>query len=113
MFGTTIAGITGNYGSSYSQLYLPTAIYVNPNGTMYIIDWSNCRVMKWQQGDPLGSVVAGGHGCGSSLTQMDNSYGLFVDNQSNIYISEYQNHRVVKWFPSNTTAGVLVLLFYH
>ncbi|CAF5167972.1 unnamed protein product, partial [Rotaria sp. Silwood1] len=95
--GTTVAGITSNNGGSYSQLYYPTAVYVNPSGTMYIADWSNCRVMKWQVGDPLGYVVAGGNGCGGALTQIYNCYGMFVDNQSNIYIADYQNHRVVKW----------------
>ena len=108
MIGATVGGITSDYGSSYSELYYPTAVYVNPSNTMYILDWTNCRVLKWQLGEPLGSVIAGGHGCGSSLTQIDNSYGLFVDNQSNIYISEYRNHRVVLWTPNNITAGILV-----
>ncbi|CAF1116879.1 unnamed protein product [Rotaria sordida] len=106
--GTTVAGISGSPGSSYSELYYPTSIYVDPSNTMYILDWTYCRVLKWLLGDPLGFVVAGGHGCGGSLTQIDNSYGMFVDNQSNIYISEYRNHRVVKWIPTNTTSGILV-----
>lgn len=108
MFGTTIAGITLDNGGSYSELYYPRSISVASSGSMYILDWQNCRVLRWEQGDPLGSVVAGGHGCGASLTQIDYSYGLFIDNQSNIYISEYNNHRVVKWLSTNTTAGILV-----
>ncbi|CAF2697913.1 unnamed protein product [Rotaria sp. Silwood2] len=108
MFGTTVAGISASLGSSYSHLYYPTSIYVDPSNAMYILDWSNCRVLQWQLGDPLGFVVAGGHGCGGALTQIDNSYGLFVDSQSNIYISDYRNHRVVKWNPTNTTSGFLV-----
>ncbi|CAF4729948.1 unnamed protein product [Rotaria sp. Silwood1] len=106
--GTTVAGITGNNGGSYSQLYWPTAVHVNPSGTMYIADWNNCRIMKWQVGDPLGYVVAGGNGCGGALTQIYNCYGMFVDNQNNIYIADYQNHRVVKWLGTNTTSGILV-----
>ncbi|CAM4949724.1 unnamed protein product [Rotaria socialis] len=108
MFADTVAGITSSAGSSYSQLYYPTSIYVDSNSTMYILDWTNCRILRWALGDPLGSVVAGGNGCGGALTQMDNSYGLFVDNQSNVYISEYRNHRVVKWLASNTTSGILL-----
>ncbi|CAF3803800.1 unnamed protein product [Rotaria magnacalcarata] len=108
MFANTVAGITGSAGSSYSQLYYPTSIYVDSNSTMYISDWTNCRILRWALGDPLGSIVAGGNGCGGALTQIYNSYGLFVDNQHNIYISDYQNHRVVKWFASNTTSGILL-----
>lgn len=108
LYGQTVAGITGNNGGSYSQFYWPTAIYVDSNNTMYIADWQNYRVMKWQLGDPLGFVVAGGNGWGGALSQIYNCYGFFVDNRSNIYISDYRNHRVVKWLSSNTTSGILV-----
>lgn len=110
MFGRTTAGITSSNGGSLSQLSSPTAVYVNPNGVQFIMDWTNCRVMKWTEGEPMGSVIAGGNGCGASLTQIHNSYGMFVDNESSIYISDYRYHRVVQWSPTNLTSGVLVLL---
>ena len=75
---------------------------------MFILDNYNFRVLKWQVGDQLGYVVAGGHGYGSSFTQMGYSYGLFVDDQYNIYIAEQTYHRVTCWFAGNTTAGRLV-----
>ncbi|CAF1082804.1 unnamed protein product [Rotaria sordida] len=106
--GTTVAGITSSAGSSYSQLYYPSDIYVDSNGIMYILDTTNCRILQWIRGQPLGFVIAGGHGCGSALTQIDTSYSMFIDNQYNIYISEYANHRVTLWSPTNTTAGTLI-----
>ncbi|CAF0947181.1 unnamed protein product [Rotaria sordida] len=102
---TTIAGITSNGGSSYSQLNTPSYIYVDSNRIMYILDRGNCRVLRWTPGDPLSYPIAGDHGCGSALTQIDNSYSMFIDNQYNIYISEYANHRVTLWSPTNTSAG--------
>jgi len=78
---------------------------------MYILDTTNCRVLRWAVGDPLGYVVAGGNGAGSALTQFSTSYGMFVDSQFNIYVSDFANHRIVKWFSTNTTSGILVLLF--
>lgn len=111
IYGETVAGITGNNGGSYSQLYWPTGIYVDGNNTMFIHDWQNCRVLKWKLGDPMGYVVAGGNGCGGGANQIYNSYGIFGDGQNNIYISEYRNHRVTKWLSYNTTAGILVLLY--
>ena len=79
---------------------------------MYILDSTNYRVLKWRLGDPLGYVMAGGNGAGSSLTQITTSYAMFVDSQYNIYVSEYSNHRVTKWSPTNTTAGILVFIFF-
>ena len=106
--GTTIAGITSSAGASYSQLNSPTAIFLDGSNPMFILDSSNCRILRWQIGEPMGFPVAGDHGCGSSLTQIDTSYAMFIDQQMNIYISEYANHRVTLWSPSNLTAGVLV-----
>ncbi|CAF4516191.1 unnamed protein product, partial [Rotaria socialis] len=106
--GITVAGSTGSAGSTMSQLYNPFAIYVDTNGTMYILDAYNYRVLRWQLGDPIGFVVAGGHGSGTTLGTIGLSYGLFLDNQYNIYISDTGNNRVVKWVAGNTTAGLLV-----
>ncbi len=101
-------GTTGSSGGDYSQLYYPSAIRINTNGYMYILDKDNYRVLRWKYGDPLGYVVAGGNGAGSSLTQISTSYGMFLDSQSNIYISDSGNARVTLWLSTNTTSGILV-----
>lgn len=78
------------------------------SGTMYILDYNNYRVLRWQLGDPLGYVVAGGRGSGSTFDKIGTSYGLFIDSQYNIYIGETGNNRVTKWAAGNTTASLLV-----
>ncbi len=75
---------------------------------MYILDTNNYRVLKWQFGEPLGYVVAGGNGQGSQLSQIYTSYAMFVDSQGNIYVSDYSLHRVTLWLTTNTTSGILV-----
>lgn len=75
---------------------------------MYILDATNCRVLRWTPGDPLGFSVAGDHGCGATYDKIGLSYSMFIDSNYNIYISEYANHRVTLWSQSNTTAGTLV-----
>lgn len=75
---------------------------------MFILDTYNCRVLQWQVGDPLGTIIINGRGCGSTFDKISRSYGIFVDSQFNIYISEYLNHRVTKWFNGNNTAALLV-----
>lgn len=110
--GTTIAGSSsGAAGSSYSQLNNPSAIYVDTNRAMYILDRTNYRVLKWQYGEPLGYVVAGGAGAGSALNQFSTSYGMFIDQQTNIYISDSANCRVTLWQASNRTSSILVCCF--
>ena len=75
---------------------------------MFILDGSNYRVLRWQKGEPVGIIVAGGNGGGAAFTQIGTSYAMFVDSQYNIYVSENTNHRVTKWFNGNTTTGLLV-----
>lgn len=105
---TTIAGFNLASGSSRSELYYPSAISVTENGTMFILDNYNQRVLRWQAGDQMGVIVAGGNGLGAAYTQMGYSASLFIDSQLNIYLSEYSNHRITLWSAGNTTAGLLV-----
>lgn len=108
MTGQTVAGVNGVASGARSLLYYPTAISVMANGSMYILDTSNYRILKWQVGEPLGYVVAGGAGNGAAFTQIGVSYQLFIDNQFNVYVSESSNHRVTRWSTTNSTWGFLV-----
>lgn len=111
--GTTVAGYSLGSGGSRSELYYPSAIRVTPNSTMFILDRSNHRILKWQDGDTLGYIVAGGNGNGGGFNQIGTSYGIDVDDQFNVYISEQTNHRVTKWFNGNTTISTLVFISFH
>ena len=106
-----MAGVTSSGGSTFSQLNNPTAIFVDSNQVMYILDQINYRVLRWAHGEPLGYVVAGGNGAGSALTQISTSYGMFVDSQYNIYVSDSGNSRVTLWQTRNRTSGILVKTF--
>lgn len=75
---------------------------------MYILDTNNYRVLRWQLGDPMGFVIAGGHGSGTTFDKIGSSYALFIDSQYNVFVSEYSNNRVTKWTAGNTTGSLLV-----
>lgn len=107
--GTTVAGVTSTAGSRRSELNSPFAIRVFSNGSMFILDTGNYRVLKWQVGEPLGYVVAGGNGYGSTFDRFGTCYGFFVDSLFNIYVSDSSFHRVTVWRVSNTTSGQLVI----
>ena len=108
-YGVCVAGFNPSSGTGYSELWNPGGIALDLNGSMYIADTSNYRIMKYLSGQPLGSIVAGGRGSGTTLDKIGTSYAITLDSQSNIYVSEYSNHRVTKWI--NTTAGTLVCIF--
>ncbi len=108
---TTVAGFTLAGGSAYSELNDPTAIFIHPNGTMYIADSANYRVQRWIPDQPLGFTVAGGRGNGVTLDKIGTVNAIHVDNQGNIYVSETSNNRVTLWYAGNTTAGQLVLYY--
>ena len=76
---------------------------------MYILDTSNYRVLRWQFGEPLGYLVAGGSGNGAQVNQIGGSYSIFVDSNSNVYVSESTNHRVTFWSTTNTSYGIVVI----
>ncbi|CAF4359310.1 unnamed protein product [Rotaria sp. Silwood2] len=104
----TLAGYTLTGGNGYSEFNDPSSIFVDLNGTMYIMDTANCRVVKWLPGQPLGFTVAGGHGNGTTLDKIGTSFAIYLDSQSNIYVSDYSNNRVTKWFTGNLVAGIIV-----
>lgn len=109
--GTTIAGNSGVAGSGRSELYNPYAIHVTTNGTMFILDTTNYRILRWSSTEPLGTVVVNGRGSGSTLDKIGVTYAMFVDANLNIFVSESSNHRVTRWTAGNNTAGTLVRSF--
>jgi sugar lactone lactonase YvrE len=73
----------GGSGSNNNQLNQPYGLFVDENGTIYIADYKNHRIMKWYSGATSGIMVAG------------NEY---------MYISEYGNSRITRW-PPNANYG--------
>lgn len=99
--GTTVSGLT---------VTDPTAIHIVNASLFYIVDYTNYRIQRWNNG--VATIVAGGNGAGATLNKMSTSYELYVDNNLNIYISEYGNHRVTLWTAGNTTQGRIVCTFF-
>ena len=73
-------------GNQLNQLNYPTCLFVDEEQAVYVSDYNNHRVMKWNKGSNQGIVVAGGQGKGSALTQLSHPNGLFVDTSGTIYV---------------------------
>lgn len=105
--GTIVAG-SGVCGGALTRLSGNVRyVHVDANGSIYVADYSNSRVVRWTKGSNVSVIVAGNGTSGSTLNQVNYPYGLWVDSNSNVYVAELNNQRVTKWTPG-ATAGVVV-----
>lgn len=106
---TTIAGGNGT-GNSNAQFNLPSGVFVDEKGNIYVADAVNHRIQMFKPGEQTGKTVAGGMGPGNGRDQLNYPTGVYVDIQGNIYVADQNNHRV-QFFPvgttqANTVAGI-------
>ncbi|CAF1056683.1 unnamed protein product [Adineta steineri] len=97
--GQWVAGVKDKDTTEKFSLFMPEDMVVDKNGTIYISDSGNHRVVRWYRGEDDGEVL------------IDNiqSYGIGQDNQGFIYVSEYADGTTTKWnFNDNEFGGEIV-----
>ncbi|CAF1441353.1 unnamed protein product, partial [Adineta steineri] len=96
--GVTIAGYgNGTSGTANNALYKPSGLAIGVDGSLYISDYYNSRVMQIQEGNLTGKIIAGTGISGNGVVQLKNPTGLALDAYSNLYISDDYNYRVMLW----------------
>jgi tripartite motif-containing protein 71 len=106
----------GTQGTGNGQFRSPNEIAVDRQGNLYVAEWGNERVQKFQLANPCPAgttqVVAGvcfvtkwgTHGTGNG--QFIGLFGIAVDSQGNAYTTERANIRVQKFqFANPCPAG--------
>jgi sugar lactone lactonase YvrE len=78
-----------------------------PDGSLFVGEYGNYRVIKLQEGSLMGSIVAGTGVVGSNATQLNTATAIVVDESSNIYVADDYNCRVMLW-RHNSSSGVIV-----
>jgi DNA-binding beta-propeller fold protein YncE len=104
---TIVAGGNG-FGNSLAQLGYANFIFVDKDYSIYVVDQSNHRVMKWIQNAEEGIVVAGGNDNGDNLTQLSDPLGIIVDHLGNVYVTDTYNHRVMRWINGAKEGSIVV-----
>jgi sugar lactone lactonase YvrE len=104
---TIVAGGNGG-GNHLRQLLQPMFIFVDKDYSVYVVDKSNHRVMKWINNAKEGIVIAGGNGVGDELTQLSGPTGVAVDHLGNVYVTDTNNHRVMRWI-NGAKEGTIVV----
>jgi DNA-binding beta-propeller fold protein YncE len=96
--GVTVAGREDRTpGDALDELRGPVGLYAAKDGTLYVADRWNHRVMKYgRNGSRNGTPIGNGRGNGSR--QLNSPVAVVVDEATNaVYISDYENNRVQLW----------------
>lgn len=89
-------GVAGNGSNEFN---LAKGLTYDPiSGTIYIADFYNDRIVSYTMNSRLGTVVAGGNGCGFNPNQLCRPIAVHYDRSSNsLLISNYGSHSLVRW----------------
>lgn len=99
--GITVAGGNG-IGAAANQLIYPLDVYVSQlNGAIYIADYGNNRVQRWDVNATQGVTVAGDPSgvAGVSPVALNGPFAIALDPNSEtfLYVSDYNNNRVLRF----------------
>lgn len=92
-------------GLSASKLNDPLRVYVDKNGTLWVSDYLNNRVLRFDNASSrlsgaaadgvLGQVDFLTSSAGTSSSKLKGPVGVFVDDNGNLWITDRLNHRVL------------------
>ncbi|MCK9282067.1 MAG: GDSL-type esterase/lipase family protein [Melioribacteraceae bacterium] len=94
-------------GTSANQFNNPIGIYIDKNGSMWVGDFTNNRVLRF---DMASYIVSGASAngvlgqpdfvsknAGKDANQISGPCGIYVDDNGTLWVSEFNNHRVTRW----------------
>jgi len=104
LFGIFLFGATVSYGADFIErgqlsppdrpFSQPQAIAIGGDGTVYVIDTGNNRLVAFnQRGRHLKSIG----GFGFEADQFDHPFDIWAGSLINLYISDYNNDRVQRY----------------
>ena len=109
--GMTVAGGYGE-GKALNQLAAPNSFCVDDrNGTVFVADTGNHRIMEWKEGDNTGRLVIGENGQGNRVDQLNGPTQVLLDKGNNcLIICDHGNRRVMRWsLQDGTTHGQVII----
>ncbi|CAF1492590.1 unnamed protein product [Adineta steineri] len=107
--GITVAG--GQQGYQLHQLYLPEAICIDSNKTIFIADIMNERIVAWEYGSNNGTVIASSNTPGSRPAfVLSKPQSVILDKQKNTFIiCDKEKKQVIRWFRENQTNSQILI----
>lgn len=91
--------LLGGYGNGSNQLRNTYGITRDhSHDTIYVGDYVNDRVMRYEKSATSGTVFAGGQGSGLNNSQLNGPIWLLFDSFSNaLFISNIDNNNILRW----------------
>ncbi|CAF3543170.1 unnamed protein product [Rotaria socialis] len=105
--GITVAGLTGLQGNTSYQLMQPKKVFWKRPNILYIADYQNNRVQRYEIGSSSGTTVAGDGSFGSSLNQLYYPSYVTIDSNDEIIVADTYNNRVQLW-STGSTSGIKI-----
>ena len=105
--GVTVAGGNG-IGDSDDQFFLPTSVFVDGSGNLYVADFGNDRIQRFlpnSSRSSKGLTVAGGNGLGAGANQLNRPFGVFGDGSGNLYVADFGNDRIQRFLPNSSRSS--------
>ena len=108
----TTNGATSN--SDLKSFDAPCSVSLDSIGNIYIADYYNNRISKWDDnGNAIGWIGGGSNGWkttndaagGSDYRSFNKPTHAFVDTSDNIYVADQFNSRISKWDSSGNAVG--------
>jgi len=86
------------------QFYQPIDIAQDKNGNIYILEYGNCCIKKF---DPEGSYLATIGQKGKGPGEMENPMAFAINQDSEIYVLDFRNTRIQKFSPKGEEGGTI------
>ena len=95
--GRIVAGGHGQGEAAY-QLQLPSGLDIHDDGTLFIADTENHRIVRWKPKATQGKIIVGDEGQGNRIDQLNGPVAVLIDRVNNcLIVSEEGNRRVMQW----------------
>ncbi len=91
--------MTGGQGSgnNFTKFSHARGVIVDLLGKVYVVDYSNHRLIRWYNVVIQGSVAIGGNGQGTQPNQLNNPEGLSFNRHGNLYAADRINNRIQRF----------------
>jgi sugar lactone lactonase YvrE len=110
--GKTVAG-SNEAGDALNQLNSAYGVFVDSDNALFVTDYSNHRVVKWNQGAAYGTLLAGGQ-CGAiEQGQLCNPSAITFDKEGTMYVTVQDDRKgsgsVIRWNKGATSGETLIM----
>ena len=94
----------GEYGNRPGEFNYPVCLTLDKDNNLYISDWENDRIQKFNSDGRLLKVIPEGEG--EDAVKLDGPVGLALDSKGNIIVVEQFNNRIHKISPEGKSLQI-------